>query len=191
MNDYHQPDFYRFNQDSIKLVNWVRAKLTRAESILDLGAGSGVIGIELAKNLNATVLDLLEVQTEYLPFLERNISEQLPVEIKSKIIQSSFGEWKPTKKYDLVVCNPPYYLPGRGEPSKDQRRNVSRSFVMDNWEILLKKMEDSIAPQGRAFIVVKEDPKVISEIKRHTNLDLNVSLENKLAFIELSRLNID
>jgi len=191
MNDYHQPDFYRFNQDSIKLVNRIIKSITSAKCILDMGAGSGIIGIELARILKSSELDLLEVQPEYLPFLEKNVSEQLLTETKAKIVISSFGEWKPSKEYDLIVCNPPYFLPAQGEPSKDERRNIARSFVKDSWAILLKKMEDSLAPEGRAFIVVKEDPKVISEIKKFVSLNMKLTQEGKLVFIQLSRLNID
>jgi tRNA1Val (adenine37-N6)-methyltransferase len=191
MNDYHQPEFYRFNEDSLKLVKRVCSEVHKANCILDMGAGSGIIGIELARILNTSNLDLLEAQAEYHSYLKRNIKEQLPVRTEAKLIISSFGNWKPEKFYDLIVCNPPYYLSGRGEPSKDARRNIARSFVIDNWEILLSKMEEALSPEGRVFIVVKDDQNVIAEIRKHTGLNIKITNEEKLVFIELSRLNID
>jgi tRNA1(Val) A37 N6-methylase TrmN6 len=51
-DDYSQPDYYRFNSDSITLVNYLLKSMGPTESILDLGAGCGIIGIELARYLS-------------------------------------------------------------------------------------------------------------------------------------------
>jgi tRNA1Val (adenine37-N6)-methyltransferase len=191
MNDYRQPEFYRFNEDSLKLVKKVCDEVQKANSILDMGAGSGIIGIELARLLKANRLDLLEAQTDYHSYLEQNIKEQLPAEIDSEVMLSSFGKWEPQRVYDLIVCNPPYFLSGSGEPSKDTRRNIARSFIIDNWEILLTKMEKALSPEGRVYIVVRDDKSVIAEIEKYTGLNLKLSKEGKLVFIKLSRLNIN
>src|SRR5258708_4421753 len=118
MNDYSQPEFYKFNEDSIKLVRRVTEKVKAAEHILDLGAGSGIIGIELANYFHPESLTLVEVQKDYLPHLELNLKFQLKSKTDFFVELSSFGHWSPQKKYDLIVCNPPYFLPGHGEVSK-------------------------------------------------------------------------
>lgn len=191
MTDYRQPDFYRFNQDSLKLVKWVLEQVKESKRILDLGAGSGVIGIELARLLCAENLDLVEVQSEYLPFLQQNIREQLPASTQAEIYLSSFGEWQPHKKYDVIVCNPPYFLPKHGEPSRDLKRNIARSFVIDDWAVLLNKILASLSLEGKAFLVIRDDALVLEEIKKFSSLHLKNNKEGKLLFLELSRLNID
>ena len=72
--DYVQPDFYRFNEDSLKLVTRVESTLSKASHVLDVGAGCGIIGIELALRINIGELHLLEVQQDFLPFIETNLN---------------------------------------------------------------------------------------------------------------------
>ena len=166
IEDYSQPDFYRFNQDSTALINWILKTQGHADSILDLGAGSGIIGIELARLMKAKKLCLVEVQSEYLEHLKIN-SERFLEETQIHI--SSFGEFPP-QKFDLIVCNPPYYLPGKGELPADQRRAIARTFLVDSWEILLKKIEQCL--NGKCFIVLKKDESLIRMIQKISSLSL-------------------
>lgn len=190
MTDYSQPDFYRFNQDSLKLVKWVSTKVSKASQLLDLGAGCGIIGIELANILRPDKLSLLEAQMDFFPHLKSNIKTQLKPQIPVEVVNESFGKWSPEKKYDLITCNPPYFLPGRGEPYKDSRRELARSFVLDNWKIFFETVDKAMTESGQAFLVVKEDSVILDTIKKNNQLfDLQVFEERNLAFLELSRLN--
>lgn len=73
--DYSQPDFYRFNEDSTKLVAFIQNHLKKTpQSIIDLGAGCGVIGIELKKLYHEAYLTLVEGQSEFLPYLKAILS---------------------------------------------------------------------------------------------------------------------
>lgn len=190
MKDYSQPDFYRFNEDSLRLVKWIMQRINSADGILDLGAGSGIIGIELANQLQPQSLDLLEVQKDFYPYLKNNLNSQLKIPLKGRIIEDSFGRWIPERVYDLIVCNPPYYLPGHGEKNKDPRKECARSFVVDDWERLLSLINIALAPEGRAFIVIKNDQRILREIQKNLNgLEANFFLEDKLMFIELSGLD--
>lgn len=189
MNDYLQPDFYRFNEDSLKLVNWLAAKKPVCTHLLDLGAGSGVIGIELANRLNAQHLTLLEAQADFIPFIESNIQHQLKVPSVVELIHQSFGEWKQLMKYDLIVCNPPYYLKDHGEPSADVRKNIARSFVLDDWNVLLKLVRRVLSADGKAFFVVKNDQRILKEVQNNLNgLQLQVFEAEKLLMLELSSI---
>lgn len=175
-DDYLQPDFYRFNEDSIKLVKWIQATKFRPTRILDLGAGCGIIGIELALALMPNELTLLEVQKEFLPYVQENCKKKLPSTITHSIILKSFQELTTTKKFDLIVCNPPYYLPGKGELAKNKNRAIARSFLIDSWPILLMKMSEVLDNNGRIFIILKFD-KGLLEMITHEVLTIDLSLK--------------
>ncbi|MCM2351146.1 MAG: methyltransferase [Bacteriovoracaceae bacterium] len=192
MIDYSQPDFYRFNEDSLKLVSWVKQKVLKASHLLDLGAGSGVIGIELANILRPQQLTLVEAQEDYEPHLRMNVGTQLNETQPAEIVLTSFGNWHPSISYDLIVCNPPYFLPGHGEAYKDSRREKARAFVLDNWPILLTAIENSLSPEGKAFIVIKNNKTILKEIAKHqSRLSCEIHEQGSLVFLELTRLNID
>lgn len=183
-SDYSQPEFYRFNEDSLKLVRWIESHVKVAKDILDLGAGAGILGIELANFYSPETLTLLEMQEDFLIHLQDNLATQLKVKTNALVVMSSFGEWKPLRQYDLIVCNPPYFLPGHGHPSADKRKHISRTFVKDNWDILLDLIEKSLTPDGKAFMVLKKNDQVLKYLKNH-----KIHNDHGLMFIELSRLN--
>lgn len=192
MSDYIQPDFYRFNEDSLKLVNWIVMQSPNRGPLLDLGCGSGVIGIEIANRLAIMDLTFLEVQSDFIEYLEKNIQEQMKVACQIEIIHSSFGDWNPGRKYELIVCNPPYYLPGHGKKNYDSRRHIARSFIIDNWLILLDKINCSLSDSGKAFLVIKNDMMISREITAiQTQLNVKFQEQGSLLFIELSRLDVD
>jgi tRNA1Val (adenine37-N6)-methyltransferase len=192
MNEYSQPSFYRFNEDSIKLIDFVLERHNTAVSILDMGTGSGIIGIELAKILKPKSLCLLEGQKEWLEYLRKNVATFLGQNISVEIIIETFGNWEPQKKFDLIVCNPPYFLPGHGEASTNQLRNNARSFVIDDWSILIKKVDLTLLDSGRAYFVIKDDLRIVKIIEENTkNLSVVKIKKEGLLFLELLRLNIN
>lgn len=192
MSDYVQPEFYRFNEDSLRLVKWILARTPSASHILDLGAGSGIIGIELARSLKPKLLEMVELQSDFIPYIRQNAELFLGRDIQVKISDLSFKEWIPSQKFDLIVSNPPYFLPGHGEQSIDPRRGMARSFVRDNWEILLDTIERALSDDGKAFLVIRKDQRIVKEIEKSgPGLKIQFKEVDHLIIVELARLHKD
>ena len=193
MNEhYFQPEFYRFNEDSFKLIKWLKNIAPRPEQILDLGAGSGIIGIELAKILGPKELVLVELQDEFLPCLKSNCQTFLPVSVAHSIIIKSFLDFETTQTFDLIVCNPPYYLPGKGELPKNPQRAMARSFLIDSWPVLLMKISKLLSIHGKAYIVLKNDEKLFQMILQQASqlkLELEKNQDDLNMILVLFRLN--
>ena len=192
MIDYQQPNFYRFNQDSLLLVKWILKRGKKPQHILDLGAGCGVVGIELANALAPETLTLLELQQDYLPYLENNLLNMKQGEFAASILMTSFGEWKPKMAYDLVVANPPYYLPGHGEASQDLRKGMARSFLVDDWSVLLLKIREALTADGTAYLVIKNDKTILEHVRKSiSGLKLQEHQMDGVVILELARLHED
>lgn len=188
MSDYLQPDFYRFNQDSLELVRFALERVAGIDSILDLGAGSGVIGIELSIRLKPKILTLVECQEEFFPFLNAN-KQLIPIDTKPEIVLSRFGSYQPSRKYQLVVCNPPFYLPDRGEASANQHKHICRSFVLESWTELAQCIARSLALTGQCFVVIRKDKeieKVMSQALEQQGLSFQIEGKDKCNFVSIS-----
>ena len=72
--------------------------------IVDLGCGSGVIGLTLEKKLSTNSVDLIDISKEALEVTNKNCGN---LNSKANIIQNDFLE-NIDKKYDLIISNPPY-----------------------------------------------------------------------------------
>lgn len=183
MNDYFQPDFYRFNEDSILLSKEVIRSHSKAQKLLDIGAGCGVIGLEIAQQIPVEKIILLEPQSEFIPYLQKNVQLFIPNN-NVKTVNSTISVFFDSD-FDLIVCNPPYYLPGHGRPSKDLRRNIARNFVLDDWQILLNKIKDLLSPNGRAYVIVpslNEVMSIVLEILSNQHFQIR-QMEKKSFFI--------
>ena len=73
-------------------------------SIIDLGCGSGAIGLTLAKKLSKVDVTLLDVSREALNVAYRNA---LYLEVDAKFNLSDMFN-KVAEKYDVIISNPPY-----------------------------------------------------------------------------------
>ena len=192
IKDYSQPDFYRFNSDSIELIRWVTKHCPKAHKILDLGAGCGIIGIELARHLSPEKLVLVELQSQFEAHLMENCDQFLPSSTDADILIRSFSALDLQDKFDLIVSNPPYYLPGKGEVAQNPQRALARTFLQDTWDELIKKIASLMSSGGKAYVVLKGDQILLKEIE-HTakswGLELIQHPHNSLTILELFALD--
>ena len=78
----------------------------RPQIVLDLCAGNGCIGISIAKIYGKSLVDLLDYDENCLKLAQQNIAKHDLFD-QVNLINSNLFE-KVTKKYDLIVSNPPY-----------------------------------------------------------------------------------
>jgi release factor glutamine methyltransferase len=91
-----------------ELVAWIlkHANTKPPLKILDIGTGTGCIGISLAKHLPNAEVYALDVSPKTLEIAQFNAQQN---DVKLNIIQANVLEWKPTDfSFDLIVSNPPY-----------------------------------------------------------------------------------
>jgi release factor glutamine methyltransferase len=94
-----------------ELVDLVKKQLlTKPARILDVGCGSGVIGLTLSKDLGSDCeqLTLADLSTEALSLCEQN---RKALEVKATLIESNLFS-SITGTFDLIVANLPYIANG-------------------------------------------------------------------------------
>lgn len=74
------------------------------KTILDVGCGCGVIGISLASDNPSALVDMVDVNLRAIELTNENIMEN---NIKNASAFESDCYQKITKKYDMIVSNPP------------------------------------------------------------------------------------
>jgi len=96
-----------------ELVEQILKKEKKAEHVVDLGCGSGCIGVTVAAELKSALLTLVDISTAALAVAREN-AELLCVAPTThcEFIHADFQkELSLREKANIVVSNPPYVLP--------------------------------------------------------------------------------
>ena len=77
------------------------------KSALDLCTGSGCLAILMANAFPNAAVDAIDISADALVVASRNIADY-HLEDRVKPVESDLFAAVPGKRYDLIVCNPPY-----------------------------------------------------------------------------------
>ncbi|MCC8128559.1 MAG: methyltransferase, partial [Clostridiales bacterium] len=96
-------------------LRWPFAPLRRGDRVRDLGGGGGVLALCLARREEQLTLDGLDCQEDCAQLARENLSaNRLTGRVFVGRVEAPPPELSPGG-YALVVANPPYFRPGRGE----------------------------------------------------------------------------
>jgi tRNA1Val (adenine37-N6)-methyltransferase len=134
--------------DGVLLGAWTN--VDGAKSILDIGTGSGVIALMLAQRTNDSVkIDALEIESDDAQQASENVSAS-PWPNKVHVINSSLQKFTATRKYDLIVSNPPFF---NSLVPKGKRKNARHTDSLSH-EDLLKYCAQMISDRGTLSIIL-------------------------------------
>lgn len=99
----------RFETEELveNIKNYLEKKNITNPKILDLGCGSGVIGLTLKHFFPNSLVTLVDISEEALKVAEDN-SKTLGLDVN--FIKSDWFSNVPVDKYDVIVSNPPYIM---------------------------------------------------------------------------------
>ena len=80
---------------------------TNAKYILDVGAGSGLISLQLAQRNPWASITSIEIDPAAAAQAKENIQSS-PWSDRMEVICSDFRDYHAENKFDLIVSNPPY-----------------------------------------------------------------------------------
>lgn len=88
-------------ENTIKYINNL---YTENIKILDIGCGSGVIGLTIKQKFPHATVDLLDISKEALEVAKENAKR---LNLEANFIESDVFDYV-NKKYDVIISNPPY-----------------------------------------------------------------------------------
>jgi tRNA1Val (adenine37-N6)-methyltransferase len=166
---YLQPDEYHFSHDSVFLARRVFEILQKeniqTQNILDLCAGCGVIGLDFLFHLRQSGqalperADFLEVQPVYHKFFAANVA-QIPELKRYEFLTMNYQDVQNhsdlNSKYDLILCNPPYFKKEMGALSPSDFKNRCRFFLDSDLDNLFLAIQYLLKSNGKAFVLLKD-----------------------------------
>lgn len=190
--------------DGVLLGAWTSLEHS-PESILDVGAGTGLIALQLAQRSTAETIDAIELDDSAYEQCVANFEVSLWAD-RLFCYHAGFDEFvdEMEDKYELIVSNPPFYSEEveSGDSSRDKARQNS-SLPFDELLIGVSKL---LSEKGKFSVIVpyKEEsnfavlaetsglhPQRITRVKGNPNVEYKRSLmefgfhEVKTCFDEL------
>lgn len=136
--------------DACLFAAYIADQYEHANDILDLGAGTGLLSLMLAQSINAQVTGIELDHDAYQEAL--NNVKASPFNDRVSILQADIRSWHHSKKFDLIVSNPPFFTDHLVNPDKQKamaRHNDSLPFID-----LLQCIKRHMQKDGEAWILL-------------------------------------
>ncbi len=159
---YQPQNGYCYNSDTHFLFNFINKNLESFKNIkgdlLDIGSGSGVLGLLVARDYDKLKLHQCEIQSIF-QFLSQKNSETNRIE--SRLYKGDLIACEFDKKFDYIVSNPPFY---HTDVIKSENENIKIARYNDTMplESFIKKVSTLLKPSGKFFFCY--DVKQINDI---------------------------
>ncbi len=151
---YQSESLYKFTQDAILLAKFCNIK--HSDNVLELCAGSGVIGFYTYSLCPFNHLYFNEIQSDMCKIIEENIKFN-NFKRKSKIFNCNLKELKLTdfkKNLDVIICNPPYQkLNEKSLINERPEIALARHEIEATLEDIIVKSSELLKDKGRMYMV--------------------------------------
>lgn len=164
---YQPSNGYCYNSDTHFLYSFIVENLKKFKNIkgqlLDIGSGSGILGLLLARDYEKIILNQCEIQTLFQDFSLKNAKCN---GIDTIMYKGSFLNLNFDKEFDICVSNPPFYhtnvIKSENENLKIARYNDSLPL-----EKFIKKVSRVLKTDGKFFFCydVKQLKDIIKLLK--------------------------
>jgi tRNA1Val (adenine37-N6)-methyltransferase len=144
---------YRFSVDPLLLYSFVNVKYAR--EIVDLGAGSGIIGLLLARKYPDASVSLVELQESLFCLAQEN-TKLNDLDKRVSVVLSDINEIEGKlgpRSCDIAVSNPPFRKPATGRLSRGDERAVARHEIKLALPGLVRAASYLLRAKGRFFTI--------------------------------------
>lgn len=145
---------YRYSLDALLLARFCPV-LKTGGSIVDLGAGCGIISLVLARVNSTSSVVAVEKNHDMAALVERNIQHNELADRVSVCAEDVINLRKnyQDSTFDLVVSNPPYRVPQSGRISPRAGRDAARHETTAGLADFMSAAKYLVKPSGRICFI--------------------------------------
>ena len=203
-------DGFCFGIDSVLLSDFSK-EIKDNSKVIDLGTGTGILGILLCAKTNLAEILGIEIQKDVAQMAAKSILlnklenrfKILNIDIK-KIINNKEEQLLQKNSFDYVVTNPPYKKLNTGKTNENEKQFISRHEITANLNDFIETANFLLKDKGTLFMVhrperlvdimekmreKKIEPKeirfVYPKINKSPNLVLIKAIKNSKPFLKI------
>ncbi len=134
--------------DGVLLGAW--ADHPKPEYILDIGTGTGLIALMMGQKFNKASIHAIEIDEGAYLTAVHNINHS-PWKNRIKVYHQKMEDFRPWVKYDLIVCNPPFF--NENAKAKSLPRQWARHNIKMKLEDLFLFIQQFLTDSGKASLI--------------------------------------
>jgi tRNA1(Val) A37 N6-methylase TrmN6 len=173
LNLYQPLNGYCYNSDTHFLYNFICKNLEIYKNIqgelLDIGSGSGILGLLVARDYKKLKLNQCEIQESFQFLTQKNSDIN---DIENTLHKGSILDYTFDKEFDYVVSNPPFY---HGDVIKSENESLKIARYNDSMPLdkFIFKTAKILKQNGKFFFCydAKQLDKIVEYIGK-TNLNM-------------------
>ena len=157
---------------------WVADRMTnevfKNDDCFDIGTGTGILALMLAqKNPNLTI-SAIEIDKDSFEQASKNIANS-PWFPGIKIEHGDVKKFQSTKKFAIIICNPPFYKnEWKGDNKKKNIAHHDEGLLLPE---LLSFIKNNLSPDGTFYLLLP--------FKRNEEIK-NLLLEHEFDIVEMT-----
>lgn len=142
----------KIGTDGVLLGAWASVE-NQPFSVLDIGAGTGILSLMLAQRTHAELIDALEIDANTYEQCVENFEQSLWGD-RLFCYHASLEEFvdEIEDKYDLIICNPPFYA--EDYKTKNDQRDLARFQDAMPFEHLIESVSKLLSEDGIFSVVI-------------------------------------
>lgn len=143
-----------FGVDSVLLSDFAK-EIKRNSVVVDIGTGTGIIGLLLCKKTNLRKIYGVEIQKDVADMAKRSVRLN-QLEDKFEIINCDICQifdFLEPNLVDCVVTNPPYKKANTGIKNEDETQTIARHEVKCTLEDVVQQASKLLKDKGEFYMV--------------------------------------
>ncbi len=150
---YQAPNLYRFTSDSVLLAKFAQK---RYKNVLDLCAGSGIVGFHYYAEFIPDAVTFVEIQKSLSDMCLKSVGLN-GLNDKMTVINDNLKNFNGGGKFDAVFCNPPYKKQSSGIVSKNTHIAICRAEIECTLDDIVNCAKKSLKHGGSLFMCHKPE----------------------------------
>lgn len=170
------PKVFRVGTDGVLL--GALASIGGIAKILEIGTGTGLISLMLAQRQPDAEILAIDISQEAVALSKENFSIS-KFKDRIEVIQQDFKIFETEKRFDLIVCNPPFF-----ELNSSVKDVIARQKIELNFFDLIRKSSTLLSDKGRFVVIVPSDSagnfvEIANKVQLFPNKKINIfGIEN-------------
>ncbi len=121
------------------------------KSVLDIGAGTGLLSLMLAQRSDRIQVDAIEIDSDASRQAQDNAAAT-PWSNRVRVLNADVTKHNYSEQYDLAICNPPFF--NNSLLGDNDQRNLARHTVSLSYTNLWNVLNQVLKPDGYASIML-------------------------------------